>query len=145
MEIEVYTDGSGTSMGSPGGWAFVVIVDGVKTYEDSGNEANATNNTMELTAALQGLSYIKSQPQYAGANVTLISDSQLVLNFAKGTWECKKLHLALLASKLNNLFKGLSAKDKWVKGHSGDEYNERCDVLAGEARHKLLKVKTDVE
>jgi ribonuclease HI len=139
MKIELYTDGSGTSMGSPGGWAFVVIVDGVKVHESSGSEENATNNTMELTAALKGLEYINSNAQYKSADITLISDSQLVLNFAKGTWECKKLHLALLAAKLNTLFKTLNAKDQWVKGHSGNEYNELCDKLAGEARESLIK------
>ena len=138
MKVEIYTDGSGTSMGSPGGWAFVVIVDGVKVHEESGSEANATNNTMELTAGLKGLEYASAN--YAGNDIVLISDSQLVLNFAKGTWECKKLHLALLASKLNTLFKSLNATDRWVKGHSGDEHNERCDVLAGEARKALQNV-----
>jgi ribonuclease HI len=138
VKIEIYTDGSGTSMGSPGGWAFVVVVDGVKVYEESGSEDNATNNTMELTAALKGLEY--ANINYPNDEIILISDSQLVLNFAKGTWECKKLHLALLAAKLNTLFKSLNAKDQWVKGHSKVEHNERCDVLAGEAR-KALKDK----
>lgn len=137
MLVEVYSDGSGTSFGAPGGWAFVVVVDGVKTHEDSGNEVNATNNTMELSAALNGLAYVESKPEYKGADITLISDSQLVLGFATGRWNCKKLHLLLLASKLQGVFTRLKAKDKWVKGHSGDEFNERCDVLAGDARMKL--------
>ena len=137
MLVEVYSDGSGTSFGNSGGWAFVVVVDGVKAHEDSGSEANATNNTMELTAALNGLKYVASDMQYNGADVVLISDSQLVLGFATGKWVCKKLHLALLANSLNRHFAELKAKDKWVKGHSGDEFNERCDVLAGAAREAM--------
>lgn len=137
MLVEVYSDGSGTSFGNSGGYAFVVVVDGVKVHEDSGGEVNATNNTMELTAALRGLEYVNSIPEYRLADITLISDSQLVLGFATGKWNCKKQHLALLAAKLNTIFKMLHVKDKWVKGHSGNEWNERCDVLAGEAREKL--------
>jgi len=139
MLVEVYTDGSGTSFGSPGGWAYVIVVDGVKVHEGNGSEKDATNNTMELRAAIEGLKYVKSNPQYDGADITLISDSQLVLGFATGRWECKKYHLALLAGTLNGLFKSLSAQDKWVKGHSGNLYNEMCDKLAGEAREKLCK------
>lgn len=134
MKIEVYTDGSGTSFGSPGGWAYVIVVDGVQVHEANGSEKDATNNTMELRAAIEGLKFIKSNPSYSGAEIVLISDSQLVLNFAANTWQCKKLHLALLASNLRNLYKDLSASGKWVKGHSGDKYNERCDELAKSAR-----------
>ena len=137
MLVEVYSDGSGTSFGNAGGWAFVVVVDGVKVHEDSGSEANATNNTMELTAALKGLEYVHSQTQYISADVVLISDSQLVLGFATGKWNCKKQHLALLAAKLNTVFKMLHVKDKWVKGHSGDVFYERCDILAGAAREVM--------
>lgn len=139
MLIEVYTDGSGTSFGSPGGWGFVVVVDGVKVHEASGSEADATNNTMELRAAVEGLKYVKTNAQFAGAQVTLISDSQLVLGFATGRWQCKKYHLALLAGTLNGLFKSLSAQDKWVRSHTGDKYNEECDKLAGAAREALKK------
>lgn len=140
MLVEVYTDGSGTSFGSPGGWAFVVVVDGTKVHEASGAEQDATNNTMELRAAVEGLKYVKSNPAYQGADIKLISDSQLVLGFATGRWECKKYHLALLAGQLNGLFKSLGAQDKWVRGHTGDKYNEECDKLAGEARQSLKKV-----
>lgn len=138
MIVQIYSDGSGTSFGSPGGWAFVVVVDGVKIHEDSGSEANATNNTMELSAAYKGLLWLQGQsPIYNDADITLISDSQLVLGFATGRWNCKKQHLALLAAKLKTLFTNLKVKDQWVKGHSGNEWNERCDVLAGEAREIL--------
>ncbi len=140
MLVEVYTDGSGTSFGSPGGWAYVVVLDGIKVHEASGSEPDATNNTMELRAAVEGLKYIKANPgQFAGGDVKLISDSQLVLGFATGRWQCKKYHLALLAGTLNGLFKSLAAEDKWVRGHTGDKYNEECDKLAGAAREALKK------
>lgn len=138
MVIEVYSDGSGNSFGKPGGYAFVVIVDGIKVHEDSGCEANATNNTMELSGALKGLEYVQSKSEYTGADITLISDSQLVLGFASGRWNCKKMHLLLLASKLKTVFHSLNAKDKWVRGHTGNQWNERADELAGLARKTLI-------
>ena len=137
--IEVYTDGSGTSLGNPGGYGFVVVVDGTKVYEESGSLPDASNNIAELTAALKGLEYVDLHPDLRGRDITLISDSQLVLGFASGEWEPKKYHLLLLASKLNKLYKSLDADKKWVKGHSGNEHNERCDVLAGAARKAILK------
>jgi ribonuclease HI len=138
MIVQIYSDGSGNSFGNAGGWAFVVVVDGVKTHEDSGGEKNATNNTMELLSALKGLEYVSSKPEYAGADITLISDSQLVLGFASGRWNCKKLHLMLLASKLQTLFKKLNAKERWERGHQGEPNNERCDALAKAARETLI-------
>jgi len=140
MVIEVYTDGSGNSFAKPGGWAFTIVVDGIKVYENSGNEVNATNNTMELKAAVKGLEYV-AKNYTPPVDVILVSDSNLVLGFASGAWNCKKLHLAVLANNLNVLYKQLNATQRWVKGHSGNEHNENCDVLAKAAREKLIKEK----
>jgi len=137
MLVEVYSDGSGTSFGNTGGWAFVVLVDGVKVHEASGSAKDATNNTMELTAALEGLKYVAKDMKYNGADVVLISDSQLVLGFATGRWVCKKLHLALLANSLNKHFTELKATDRWERGHQGEPNNERCDELAKNARQSI--------
>ncbi len=142
--VEVYTDGSGTSVGQPGGWGFVVVVDGTKVYEGSGSLKDASNNVAELTAALEGLQYVDSNPDLKQKDITLVSDSQLVLGFASGEWEPKKFHLLLLASKLKTVYESLDASKRWVKGHSGDEYNECCDKLAKAARKEILDEKKDV-
>lgn len=136
--VEVYSDGSGTSMGKPGGWGFVVVVEGTKVHEDSGALPDASNNVAELTAALKGLEFVDSHPDLRSRDITLISDSQLVLGFASGEWEPKKFHLLVLASKLSKLYKSLDVSKRWVKGHSGDEHNERCDRLAKAARQELI-------
>jgi len=114
-----------------------VLVDGVKVHEASGSAKDATNNTMELTAALEGLKYVAKDMKYNGADVVLISDSQLVLGFATGRWVCKKLHLALLANSLNKHFTELKATDRWERGHQGEPNNERCDELAKNARQSI--------
>lgn len=130
--IEVYTDGSGTTSDKPCGWAFVIVEDGEKVFEDSGYLEKGTNNVAELTAAVKGLAYVTLNKK--GHDVILVSDSKLVLNYANGTYRIKAMHLTDLYCKLRRLYKHLKADGRWVKGHSGDEHNERCDELAKSAR-----------
>jgi ribonuclease HI len=145
MLIEVYTDGSATTAEKPGGYGYVVCVNGVKVHEGSGHLLKATNTVAEVTAAIRGLTYvattdvpgISSGAEDApgdGTRVVLISDSQLTLNWATGNYRCKQWHLIPLVIELRKIFIKLNAETRWVKGHNGDEHNERCDVLAGEAR-----------
>ncbi len=130
--IEIYTDGSGTTADKPCGWAFVVVKDGEKVHEQNGSLPKGTNNVAELTAAVKGLAY--AALNYRDEEVILVSDSQLVLGYASGGYKIKALHLADLYCKLRKLYNYLEADGRWVKGHSGDEYNELCDKLAKSAR-----------
>lgn len=139
MKIDVYSDGSGNTFDSDGGWGFRILVDGVHLVDGSGYLKSATNNVAELTAAIEGLTaaqnYITNmKPEKP--EVTLISDSQLVLGYASGKYQCKAVHLGQLYIKVKKLYKDLNATTKWVKGHSGDEHNEACDLLAKTAREK---------
>lgn len=142
MLIEVYTDGSATTADKPGGYGYVVCVNGIKVHEGSGHLLKATNNTAEVTAAIRGLTYVATtdipgcQPDdgSTGTRIVLISDSQLTLRWATGEYRCKQWHLIPLVIELRKIFIKLNAETRWVKGHNGDEHNERCDVLAGEAR-----------
>ena len=135
MNVEIYCDGSATTANLPGGWAFVVLVDGVKYTEASGFLGKATNNIAELTAAISGLEYVKQHGSLSSAkSITLISDSQLTLKYASGDYQCRKPHLVPLYCKLRQLYVKMNITTRWVKGHSGDTYNEQCDILAKAAR-----------
>jgi ribonuclease HI len=154
MLLEVYSDGSATTADKPGGWAFVICVNGIKVAEGSGHLLQATNNVAEVTAAIRGLEYIEthdisglddsdtgrshenSEETVRGTirNVVLISDSQLTLKWATGEYRCKKWHLVPVVIELRKLMQRTGAKTRWVRGHNGDEQNERCDVLAKAAR-----------
>jgi ribonuclease HI len=135
MHVEIYTDGSATIATLPGGWGFVILVDGIKHTEASGHLTKATNNVAEITAAISGLEYVLNSPSLACAEqITLVSDSQLVLRYATGEYTCRKPHLVPLYCKLRQLHNKLQIKTRWVKGHAGDTYNEQCDLLAKAAR-----------
>jgi ribonuclease HI len=95
MKVEIYSDGSsdGTSTGRAG-WSYVIVVDGVKHSEGSGGFSVGTNNIAEIKGASEGLAAFERSDDLRGASeVVLISDSQLVLNFATGNWRCRKHHL----------------------------------------------------
>lgn len=138
-EIIVYTDGGCSGNPGPGGWGIVVIADGI-AKQLSGGEALTTNNKMELSAAIAALSIIKNTPSFAGRKVIVNIDSQYVKNgitiWIKG-WKAKGWKTAdkkpvknqELWEQLDSLNSSLNVEWRWVKGHSGVEYNEICDRL----------------
>jgi ribonuclease HI len=138
MVIESYSDGSGNTFDSDGGCGWRILVDGEVKHEGSCYLPSATNNTAELVAAIKGLEWIKGQrdsgllPQ--DASITLVADSQLVLGYASGRYQCKALHLTQLYIELRQLYKELNCEQRWVRGHSGEPNNEVCDKLAKTAR-----------
>lgn len=148
MNIEVYTDGSATTKDKPGGWGFVICIDGNKYAECGGHMAGASNNDAEMEAAIQGLAaalkYINhlekmeinggENPQLGEIIVTLVSDSQLILGWTNGHYRFKQIDKLEKYKQLQFLVTRLGVKTRWVQGHTGDEHNERCDKLANEAR-----------
>lgn len=163
MNIEVYTDGSATTKDKPGGWGFVIIIDGKKYAECGGHMESASNNDAEMEAAIQGLAAVlkyfrdHGEPFIAGSEycnigdlelrhipaykVTLCSDSQLILGWANGTYRFKQVDKVEKYKQLQFLIGRLEAKTRWIKGHTGDEHNERCDKLANEARLGVVRQK----
>lgn len=143
MKIEVYTDGSATVATKPGGWSYVIVVDGKELKHQSGGLALATNNVAEITAAIEGLDEVIRLKNSGSSNidpnadVELVSDSQLVLKYASGEYRCKAMHLIPLYIKLRGLYGQTNAKTRWVRGHSGDHFNEICDKLAKSARESM--------
>jgi ribonuclease HI len=147
MNVEVYSDGSATTGDKPGGWGYVIVINGEKHSEGSGHLENATNNDAELEAATQGLEAVEKflsdqglQPnQVTGLKVTLVSDSQLILGWASGTWKFKQLTKMDAYHRLMKTVTRLRSKTRHVYGHSGDEHNERCDKLANMARKGVIE------
>lgn len=140
MLIEIYCDGSATVYNKPGGYGWVLVIDGVKHSEGNGHMLNATNNDAELEAAVQGMAevvrFLMANPQ-DDLKVHLRSDSQIVLNWANGSSKFTQKAKEMKYKQLRSLFLRLKAETHWIRGHSGHEHNERCDQLANLGRHKL--------
>ena len=146
MIIEVYTDGSATTADKPGGWGFVLVVDDKKIDEGNGSMPGASNNDAELQAAIEGLGrayqYLMHEApsmQLGDLEIFLVSDSQLVLGWADGTYNFKQATKMDKYNTLQELVRRMRIKTRWIQGHNGDEHNERCDALANEARLSLVK------
>lgn len=134
----VYTDGACSGNPGPGGWGVVVyFVDG-SVYEMGGDQAQTTNNRMELQAAIAALEFLTKSGQKEP--VTLYTDSEYVkkgiTQWVKG-WKSKGWKTAQGKAVLNqDLWETLdelnSAKINWqyVRGHAGNVGNERCDEIA---------------
>lgn len=138
----IYTDGSCLGNPGPGGWAFVAT-DGINTAERSGGEVNTTNNRMELTAVIRALS-----AAHRHSEVELHTDSQYVKNgmqswiknWKSNNWRTrdrKPVKNKDLWIQLDELAGQIKINWHWVKGHAGEEFNERCDELARTAAENL--------
>ncbi len=134
-KVQIYTDGACRGNPGAGGWG-AILVYGRHEKELSGGERETTNNRMELTAAIEGLSALKEP-----CEVTLYSDSKYVIDaFLMGWveswhnagWKRGKSELKNpdLWERLYNLTEKHKIEFVWVKGHNGHAYNERCDALA---------------
>jgi ribonuclease HI len=141
--IVIYTDGGCLNNPGPGGYG-VVIKNGKKTKELSGGYRLTTNNRMELMACIVGLGSLKKPSQ-----TSLFSDSKYVVDgIAKGWaerwksngWMRTKKEKAInpdLWEKLLVLCGKHDVQFRWVKGHAGNEGNERCDQLANMESAKM--------
>jgi ribonuclease HI len=132
-EVNLYTDGACRGNPGRGGWG-AILVYGKYEKEMSGGEPETTNNRMELTAAIEGLSALK-EPR----RVNLYSDSKYLVDaylqgwiygWARDNWRGGKVKNPDLWQKLLLLTETHEVNFIWVKGHNGHDYNERCDALA---------------
>lgn len=141
--VEIYTDGACSGNPGPGGWAAILMYNG-KERIASGGQPQTTNNRMELTAAIQGLKLLNQR-----CAVNLYSDSAYLIDaLTKGWLERWRLNSWRTTDKNDvknrDLWEEIYAvstqhKISWikVKGHSDNEYNNRCDQLARSEIQKL--------
>lgn len=134
--VEIFTDGA--CSGNPGAGGYGVVMRyGTYEKELSGGDSDTTNNRMELTGVIVGLSALKKP-----CKVILTTDSKYVVdsitkgwvyNWQKNNWIKSDKKPALNADLWKQLLPLLEMHDvtfNWVKGHAGHPENERCDSLA---------------
>lgn len=133
--VIIYTDGACRGNPGPGGWGVFLSYKG-QEKELYGGEQETTNNRMELMAVIKGLEALKTN-----CRVEINIDSKYVLqgitewmpNWKKKGWKTaanKPVKNEDLWRRLDQALTGHQIKWVWVKGHSGNNGNDRADALA---------------
>ena len=136
-KVTLYTDGGSLGNPGPGGYGVVLLYAGHRK-ELSGGFRLTTNNRMEMMAALVALEQLGESP----TAIDLYSDSSYLVNGITKGWAGKwrnngwrkadggNILNVDLWRRLLLLIDALDVRLHWLKGHAGNEGNERCDKLA---------------
>jgi len=131
--VIMYTDGASRGNPGPGGFGTILMWKG-HAKELSGGFKRTTNNRMELMAVIAGLEALKKEK----VSLKIYSDSQYVVNSVEKGWLKSWLATDFKGGKKNKdlwlRYAELAEKHhiqfQWVKGHSSNPHNNRCDELA---------------
>ena len=135
-KVVIYTDGACSGNPGPGGWGTILMYKDIKK-EINGGVKQTTNNIMEITAVIEGLKMLKYK-----CEVEIYSDSAYVVNAFNNHWiegwmkknwinsSKEPVKNKELWQELYNLTKTHKVEFIKVKGHSDNEFNNRCDELA---------------
>lgn len=133
--ITIYTDGACTGNPGVGGYG-IVLISGEHRKEVSEGFKLTTNNRMELLAVIVGLEMLRKE----GSNVTVYTDSKYVSEAINQNWikdwvkkGFKKVKNPDLWRRFLEIYKKHNVEFIWVKGHSDNIENNRCDFLARQA------------
>ena len=136
--IKVYTDGACKGNPGPGGWG-VAIISIKKTEYLKGFSPKTTNNIMELTAVIEALKKINLKTTikiYTDSKYVKLGITEWILNWKTNGWKTsskKDVKNKSLWIELDKLVNKNEIIWEWVKGHSGNKFNEKVDELANKA------------
>ena len=145
MSVEIYTDGAAKGNPGKGGYG-VVLLSGKHRKEIFRGFKLTTNNRMELLAVIIGLESLKKE----GETVIIYSDSKYVVDAVEKKWvfgwekkNFDKKKNPDLWIRFLKIYRQHNVTFKWVKGHSNNLENDRCDLLAVEASEGSMLEKDD--
>ncbi len=136
--VVIYTDGACSGNPGPGGWG-ALLQFGKHVKELSGAERETTNNRMEITAAVRALRALKEPclvDLYTDSEYLKKGITEWIVNWKKLGWrrgspgKTKPLANADLWQELDRAISSHQIKWHWLRGHAGQEGNERADQLA---------------
>ncbi len=134
-QIEIYTDGACKGNPGPGGWG-ALLRSGAHEKEIFGGERHTTNNRMEITAVIESLKLVKKTAKvciYTDSTYVKDGISSWIKQWKINGWKTaakKPVKNEELWRELDLLVSQHQIEWVWVKGHAGDEGNERADALA---------------
>lgn len=162
MKIELYTDGgcreNGQNIDAPGGIGCALLIPNQQPifFKEKLNFKPNTNNKAEIYAVIKGLDLLyknyKFVESFAREELIIYSDSAYMINSITNWIKGWRANGWITASKtpvknkelwqtLDNMIDGLKnffdIKFVKVKGHAGNQWNEKCDQLANEAMDEI--------
>lgn len=138
--ISIYVDGSCRPNPGPGGWSVIVVQPDGRATSHWGYDEQTSNNRMELTAALEALQLVGEKPAtiYLDSEYVRRGITEWIKKWLHNGWKTADKKPVVNQDLWRELHRHTQGKTNinwsWVKGHSGNQWNERADQLAAAAR-----------
>ena len=142
--IKIYTDGACKGNPGVGGWGAIIMQD-EKNIELFGGENKTTNNRMELMAVIMALKEISSNLEltiYTDSTYVQKGISEWIKNWKVNNWRSsskKPVKNKDLWIELDEAVGSRKINWEWVKGHAGNEGNEKADELANQGVISMMR------
>ncbi len=138
-KVVIYTDGSCIKNDGfhPSTHAFIVTINGLVAWEHSSHEKVSTNNRGELMAIVKASQVSIALFKKDGYYADIRSDSKYAIN-SLFTWSRSWLKddgrknidiFRLFHKRTGRHVTKMKHNIKWIKGHSGNKYNDMVDEL----------------
>ncbi|MDK0576182.1 ribonuclease H family protein [Clostridium perfringens] len=137
--IYIYVDGSFMVSKENYSYGFLVVKNDEILYEDNGvgydKEAIALRNVSgEVEGAMKAIEYVIENGY---KDIVLCYDYQGIESWALGTWKRNNRITQNYNEFMQEKFKLIKVRFKKIKGHSGNKFNDRADILAKKALESL--------
>ena len=142
--IKIYTDGACKGNPGVGGWGAIIMRDG-KNIELFGGENETTNNRMELMAVIMALKKVPSNLEltiYTDSTYVQKGISEWIKNWKVNNWRSSNKKPVKNKDLWVDLDEAVGSRKifwEWVKGHAGNEGNEKADELANQGVMSVMR------
>lgn len=137
--ITLYVDGACKGNPGLGGWGAYIITE-TEEHKIYGGELETTNNRMELTAAIEGVTFCPVDAHliiWTDSNYVKQGITEWIHGWKKKNW--KDVKNPDLWKKLDAVCANRNIEWNWIKGHAGHPGNEMADQLANMGAEQTAK------